>query len=1341
MLLPSLASAKDVTLGVDDYKQLSLQEISSFTKDGVSFLFQKENGSNPPKANTTEIRFYGSNSLTITGTGISKVVLNTTKGTLTKLTIEPVGAESSSSEKFTVSGKVATCNLTAPAKKVKIVNTDGSQVVISSIVVTVADAGGPTQLGKPAISIGESSFTISSVENGEVYYCVNNSETATAADCTLPYTGEVPFETAYGTYYVHAYAKATDPAAYADSEVANATYEIIDPANIKIYNLIKDAASLKVGDKIIIASSPDYNKAISTTQNDNNRGQATVSIVSEQITNPGNDVQVFTLGKNDNGYYSFYDGTGYLYAASSSANHLKTQATASANAYADITINSETGVATVQFKGNYTRNLLKYNNTSNCFSCYSSGQKDVYIYKLLAAGSEKKEYAPDFRNMSMTVGDVSSIDLGEEHPDNVVFSVTSGDAVTVDGNSITAVREGDAVISATWAEDNVWKASSEPVTFTVTVAPKPTEPQAYVPTFAGQNYIMTIGDAPKSLEFGTKHPVFNYTYNPEGVVSVDAEGILSVLQAGEADVTVTWTGNEDWIGGEASFKVTVNKKVYTSVFSESYSVKEGSTLQLNTGEDAPEITYLVDDESIATISDSGLITGLKAGSTLVIAGWGDDIWADAAAEFTITVEEYTQPLVVTFDFTPKAGSYGMTPTNSSSHYDRELMEFSEQGIIAKLQGKRRLWNSNSDTSDLRFYKGDSEGGPGSIQLTAPSGFKFEKIEFTYNGSNKNFECEDGVISDDKLTWTPGTTFFDNVTFTSANGPTNVKTITVTLKPEQKVVMPGLSLYQLIKVGEGDAYVTYVDESAAAGGVQYDVTVVDGNVTAFTQRPEDAGVVSAYSDNALWTAMVACVTTLPSLPEGAAIKEFVAVQGGTKAAFNRVGDQYVALKNFADLTGFDGEWTASMTAEDDNTIYQGAPADIALTDLYMPVYRIDDVTFDLETVMENVSLTDAKAGEGIHTLENAPVNSLNVIVKLKNPNVVPELLEKLDSKTGDVIVSLGNDMPTITGFDGSVEKTISFKGVNPSEWLDDAWEPIANSVEMVPIDKWFTGGIQAVENTEDSKMVQLSAEDTNSLELGTVKYTPVRMKVRNGTDPTNPANYYYQERIYLQKTNLSSALTEATRSTIAGKPLMGDGSEEYVLLTKNGEVVSADYVQVNETWDEVEAEQTGKKHHKLSQLENDKNLIMLAESATKSFWYNGITDDTWITDAEIPELKVEMANIFANKTTYTAQGAAIRENAAPVAALLADSNEATHAVLYPAAAITVTKGEIVTAIEEIETGNDWIKVGAGSFEVLDPRVMVYDLNGVMIADHQGRYNVPAGIYLAIYGKQAVKVVVK
>ena len=70
----------------------------------------------------------------------------------------------------------------------------------------------------------------------------------------------------------------------------------------------------------------------------------------------------------------------------SSSNYLRTKTTIDANSSWEIDI-SNTGVATVRSTGSYTRNLLKYNNGSNIFSAYGSGQQDICIYKFVPSGS------------------------------------------------------------------------------------------------------------------------------------------------------------------------------------------------------------------------------------------------------------------------------------------------------------------------------------------------------------------------------------------------------------------------------------------------------------------------------------------------------------------------------------------------------------------------------------------------------------------------------------------------------------------------------------------------------------------------------------------------------------------------------------------------------------------------------------------------------------------------------------------------------------------------------------------------------------------------------------------
>lgn len=145
------------------------------------------------------------------------------------------------------------------------------------------------------------------------------------------------------------------------------------------YELVTDASSLDEGDQIIIASTGTDGSgyALSTTQNDNNRG-ATSAEITNSIIVPSSSVQIITLEK-DGDNWLFNVGGGYLYAASSSSNYLRTEATPDANAEASISISSN--AATITFKGTNTRNLLRYNSSSHLFSCYASGQQPVFIYK------------------------------------------------------------------------------------------------------------------------------------------------------------------------------------------------------------------------------------------------------------------------------------------------------------------------------------------------------------------------------------------------------------------------------------------------------------------------------------------------------------------------------------------------------------------------------------------------------------------------------------------------------------------------------------------------------------------------------------------------------------------------------------------------------------------------------------------------------------------------------------------------------------------------------------------------------------------------------------------------
>lgn len=221
---------------------------------------------------------------------------------------------------------------------------------------------------------------------------VNEVTSATVAD---GYTTELPKANDYDKYTFVGWVDtklAEDKTTAPDYFKANEEYTVNaditlyalysyekESVNAESWNLVADAATLAVGKEIVIVASGS-NYAMGE-DNGNNRTAVNVTKSSDKSTIELTvSIQVITLeeGKVD-GTFAFNVGNGYLYAASSSSNYLKTKATLDNNGSWSITVDSE-GIATIKAQGTYTRNWLRKNSNSTLFACYSSGQSDISIY-------------------------------------------------------------------------------------------------------------------------------------------------------------------------------------------------------------------------------------------------------------------------------------------------------------------------------------------------------------------------------------------------------------------------------------------------------------------------------------------------------------------------------------------------------------------------------------------------------------------------------------------------------------------------------------------------------------------------------------------------------------------------------------------------------------------------------------------------------------------------------------------------------------------------------------------------------------------------------------------------
>lgn len=229
------------------------------------------------------------------------------------------------------------------------------------------------------------------MNNGKIsWYSSDGENVSNDLLATITYT--VPANTPAGTYEIEFEIELISSdwgTTWEDGATVSATLTIVEGSAGEpveptyAWTKVTDVGQLSADDLVIIVAA-DYDYALSTTQNKNNRGQAVVTKNGNFITFADDaGVQILTLEEgNFDGSFAFNTGDGYLYAASSSSNHLKTEEDLTDNSSWTITI--EDGVTTIVAMGTNTRNIMRYNKSSSLFACYNSSssvQDTVQLYK------------------------------------------------------------------------------------------------------------------------------------------------------------------------------------------------------------------------------------------------------------------------------------------------------------------------------------------------------------------------------------------------------------------------------------------------------------------------------------------------------------------------------------------------------------------------------------------------------------------------------------------------------------------------------------------------------------------------------------------------------------------------------------------------------------------------------------------------------------------------------------------------------------------------------------------------------------------------------------------------
>lgn len=205
------------------------------------------------------------------------------------------------------------------------------------------------------------------------------------------------------------------------------------------------ATSITSGKRYVIASGTEGTVQVMAEQRNNNRG-----VVAAEITNGVLNVSdeyefvIESASTEDASGYSIYDEDipGYLYAAASGSNHLKTESALDNNGIWTITFNAD-GSASIVAESSSNRNVMQYNGTSTLFSCYgSASQAPVYLF-------EKVETIQGTQTVTVTSAGYATMvaEANLEIPAGVeVFAVKISGTTAILNAVTSGIPAGEAVL-------------------------------------------------------------------------------------------------------------------------------------------------------------------------------------------------------------------------------------------------------------------------------------------------------------------------------------------------------------------------------------------------------------------------------------------------------------------------------------------------------------------------------------------------------------------------------------------------------------------------------------------------------------------------------------------------------------------------------------------------------------------------------------------------------------------------------------------------------------------------------------------------------------------------------
>lgn len=326
-------------------------------------------------------------------------------------------------------------------------------------------------------------------------------------------------------------------------------------------------------------------------------------------------------------------------------------------------------------------------------------------------GNENPQEPEKTKKLSLSATS-ASVKVGESTTLNITQENISDLSVSLSNSSVASVkRDGDklTITGQTVGETNL-EVKGDGLTATCKInvskdAVKVSLDQTSLTVAKGKKATLKA-----TVEHATDTSV-TWATSDSSIATVSDSGEVTGVKAGKA--TITATSKEDG-NAKAACEVTVKEGLVVSLDQTAATVVRGKTLTLkatvsNFSSDSG-VTWSSSDKNIATVSDTGVVTGVKAGKATITVACKEDGNVKATCEVTVT-----EGLVITLDpktmtlYKGKTGEIkvkveGFT-SNSNVTFetsDKNIATVSDKGVVTGVnKGKVNITVISQENKDVK----------------------------------------------------------------------------------------------------------------------------------------------------------------------------------------------------------------------------------------------------------------------------------------------------------------------------------------------------------------------------------------------------------------------------------------------------------------------------------------------------------------------------------------------------------------------------------------------------------------------------------------------------------------